>query len=113
MHKINYYVDYYSQDVGMSDHNLVYADLGPAPIKKKKKHLVPVRDTRDDQVEYAQLNYHAKNREVQVAKSDKHSAGMFSVFFLRRPHTKQKKIGAQIMSPSAASFPSPLFLLSV
>ena len=65
----------YSQDEGTSGHNLVYADLGPAPMKKK--HIVPIRDTRDDQVEYAQLNYHAKNREVQVAKNDKHSAGMF------------------------------------
>ena len=56
--------------------NLVYADLGPAPMKKK--YHVPVHDIQDDHVEYAQLNYHAENHGKQATKNDPHPAGMLS-----------------------------------
>ena len=67
----------FSQDMGISAQNLMYADLGPASMKRK--HRVPVHNISDDRVEYAAINYQAENRTIKETKNDTHPAGMIGL----------------------------------
>ena len=60
--------------MGTSAENLVYADLGPASMKRK--HHVPVHNISDDRVEYAAINYQAEKCGIQATKNDTHPTGM-------------------------------------